>query len=510
MSHFEQGPFDQNNYTTYEPVKTAEGEQLKASNPETGLSRLVTHDELLTAYGKDPNDKAPEVAANYKIQGSEDKVPVTVTGSYGLGADGQERMKIKGSSAEIPRNELEWTKSKQELLRDKNIDPRVILAIKKSVDERMSGWGKEVATDSSRKIAGMYEIAAYLNAQGVGVQENGDFVPEGMQLMSAMTTMLELPDFALERLSSNEVGNLEPYNPAEDPKYVAAIEKLDKFIGERNAANLRKLRGEPEPKQEKKQEEKPKPAVRTESDPTRASVIGTTLNEAQPESPAGPAEDVANATEAPPANATTDAEAAVAATDQETPDADAEGVAEAVTGTVTPEESSTDADEERYEIGQQVRIFSIYKLGFRQDGRVASGPYEKGGRTYIKVYEASGGTIMTKEVEKGTLDAWQVIPRNDQPPKNLSQALTRLREAYASARSISGAVIDRTTTPINSAAESLKSKASDTKESLRRRRILGRYGVGVVAAAANLFGPSPEVVPSPPELNPDENKPESL
>lgn len=98
-------------YKTFDRVDTPFGEQVKAENTETGVSRLITHDELLRAHGHDPNQQQPAAEAVHHAEAHD--IPVTVIGSYGLGDDKREYLKIEGSDTGIPRDELEFASQEE-------------------------------------------------------------------------------------------------------------------------------------------------------------------------------------------------------------------------------------------------------------------------------------------------------------------------------------------------------------------------------------------------------------
>jgi len=93
-------------YKTFEPINTPFGEQVKAENPETGAARLISHDELLQTMGHDPNEQQAPVSAIH--HGEAHDRPVIVTGSWGVGEDNREYLKIEGSDTGVPRDEIEF------------------------------------------------------------------------------------------------------------------------------------------------------------------------------------------------------------------------------------------------------------------------------------------------------------------------------------------------------------------------------------------------------------------
>lgn len=67
-----------------------------------------------------------------------------------------------------------------EKLRDQNTDPRVILKLKQKVEEKYAAMGG--MEDSLKTVMGIREATRHLLAQGLEIDDNGDFKPEGMRL----------------------------------------------------------------------------------------------------------------------------------------------------------------------------------------------------------------------------------------------------------------------------------------------------------------------------------------
>jgi hypothetical protein len=126
-----------------------------------------------------------------------------------------------------------------EKLKAQNIDPRVILALKQKVEEKFQAGGQ--LDQSTKKVMGIREITRHLLAQGLPVDENGDFMPEGMQLLHDMSTMMDMSDWALGQLKSDKFGD-------EPPLVVEPNDQaLKDLIKKRNEENLKNL-----PKNDKK------------------------------------------------------------------------------------------------------------------------------------------------------------------------------------------------------------------------------------------------------------------
>jgi hypothetical protein len=131
------------------------------------------------------------------------------------------------------KSEQETSPEAYEKLMDKNIDPRVILALKQKVEEKFRAGGQLDA--STKKVMGIREVTRHLLAQGVAIDQDGDFMPEGMQLLHAMSTMLDMPDWALQRLKSERVGD-------EPPLLVELDDQaLVDFIKQTNEENIKNL-----------------------------------------------------------------------------------------------------------------------------------------------------------------------------------------------------------------------------------------------------------------------------
>jgi len=151
--------------------------------------------------------------------------------------------------------------------RDQNIDPRVILKLKENLAERLQGAND--ADQSFKKVQTIRTVTRHLLAQGLPIAENGDFEPEGMELLRDMTSMMELSDGALQRLSSNKAGPEPLIVEPNDQEIVDFINKRN----EENRANISK-RAEPSVGERKKAERKAagKPAWKIEFPLTKEKI----------------------------------------------------------------------------------------------------------------------------------------------------------------------------------------------------------------------------------------------
>lgn len=70
--------------------------------------RELSHDEVLEAYGHGSTITQQPIEATWRNNTSD--MPITVVGSYGTVAGGQEFMKIEGTTSGIPRTEISWPK----------------------------------------------------------------------------------------------------------------------------------------------------------------------------------------------------------------------------------------------------------------------------------------------------------------------------------------------------------------------------------------------------------------